>query len=151
VRPRSCAGVRSWLSCVRASRVRPVRLSAPGRIWSVGAAGERLALETAGFGMVAGGVGKRPGCLPELPWWELVVVLGGESAAELAAVWGRARRRLGPGSTAWPTRTAGCVRGSPVGWWDHGRGAGAREGRHMLDGGAPVVVVSAGRIAGVKP
>jgi hypothetical protein len=100
----------------------------------------------------SGAVGLRPGCLPGLPWWELAVVLGGESAAELAAVWGRARRRLGPGSTAWPTRTAGCVRGSPVGWW------GITGGERVRARGATCWMavrrlswVSAGRIAGVKP
>jgi hypothetical protein len=36
--------------------------------------------------------------------------------------------RLQPRSTAWPTRTAGWARGSPVGWLDdHGRGAGCTQ------------------------
>ena len=81
-----------WLSGVRVLCPRiscPPCPPCPRRVgsWSVGEALLRRALETAGFGVVARRVRKRPGCLPELAVVELAaVVLDGESAAELAAV-----------------------------------------------------------------
>jgi len=98
--------------------------------WNVGAAGQRLAVGTgqlrrgrppcpraarlsAQAGCVAAGGGRA----------------GGESAAEVAGVLGRLRRRLRPGSTAWPSRTAGLrawVARQVVG--DHGRERGCARG-----------------------
>ena len=141
-----------WVSGVRVLCPRISCPPCPRRVgsWSVGAAGSASRLRRPASAWSPGGVRKRPGCLPELPWWSWRSTGRGVGCG--------AGRRLGTRSAAAGSRFHGLadqdsrlrprVTRRVVGSRE---GSGCARGRHMLDGGAPVVVVSEARIAGVKP